>query len=447
MANTTQTELRIEYVPTDSLRHAPYNPRVIDESTKKAVTDSIAKHGVVDPLVVNHAPGREGIIIGGNLRYEALKQLKYEFVPIVYVDIPDIERERDLCLRLNKAVGEWDYELLAEFDESFLTEVGFSSEELDAIFEEESAEEHFDLEKALGKAGISAITSQKGDLYDLDGSRLYIGDSTIEADMLALMGTEKADMVMTDPPYRLDYLHGKTRAGEPTVGFGAKKNRRYLETESIPPDFTTLWMDNVAKVAAPDFAIICYENWKNLREVWGEMEKHWKVRNMLVWHLPNRNQGYAGQHKFFSKHDIAMVGTTEEFGGLNLGDEEGLFEEEYRTALFGIAGKPHWEPYGKDKKYCPTDFLDYNAADEKSSGQGIIFGVKPLPLLIPYIKVLTRRGQLVLEPFGGSGSTLMASVALGRRCCIMEKSPVYAEVILNRWEKHTGQKRVKVNGV
>ena len=141
-----------------------------------------------------------------------------------------------------------------------------------------------------------------------------------------------------------------------------------------------------------------------------------------------------------------MVGTSEEQTGLSLEEETELLENEYKTALFAITGKPHWESYGKGKEYCPTDFIDFNAADEKSSGQGIIFGVKPLPILIPYIKVLTKRGQLVLEPFGGSGSTLIASNTIGRRCFLMEKSPVYAEVILNRWEKFSGKKRVKVHG-
>jgi DNA modification methylase len=196
--------------------------------------------------------------------------------------------------------------------------------------------------------------------------------------------------------------------------------------------------------AHKDFSIIVYESWKNLREIWGEMEKHWKVRNMIVWHLPNRNQGYAGTHKLFSKHDIAMVGTSEKHENINIEEEVELFENEYQTALFAIQGKPHWESYGKGKKYCPTDFIEYNAADEKSSGQGIIFGTKPLEILIPYIKILTKRDQLVLEPFGGSGSTLIASVKMGRRCFIMEKVPTYAEVILNRWEKTTGKKRVKI---
>lgn len=438
--------LHIQYVPITSLNASTYNPRKWDAEAKAELKESITRFGVVDPLLVNGAEGRKNIVIGGHFRLEVLKELGYTEVPVVYLNIPDLKKEQELNIRLNKNQGEFDLELLAQFDESFLKDVGFDSEELDDIFAVDPIEEEFDLEKELEKLDITEISTQKGDLYDLDGSRLYIGDSTIEADMLALVGEEKIDMVMTDPPYRLDYLKGKTRHGEPTVGFGTKKNRRYLETESLPENFTELWMGNAAKVASQDFSIICYENWKNIREIWNEMEKHWKVRNMLVWHLPNRNQGYAGKHKFFSKHDIAMVGTSEEQTGLSLEEETELLENEYKTALFAITGKPHWESYGKGKAYCPTDFIDFNAADEKSSGQGIIFGVKPLPILIPYIKVLTKRGQLVLEPFGGSGSTLIASNTIGRRCFLMEKSPVYAEVILNRWEKFSGKKRVKIHG-
>jgi DNA modification methylase len=126
-------------------------------------------------------------------------------------------------------------------------------------------------------------------------------------------------------------------------------------------------------------------------------------------------------------------------------EEDELIQNEYEAALFMTSGKPHWEAPGKDKKYCPTDFIENIAADEKSSGQGIIFGTKPLPILIPYIKVLTKRGDIVVEPFGGSGSTLIASNTLGRRCFLMEKVPTYAEVILNRWEKFSGKKRVKIH--
>lgn len=432
--------MHVEYVPTDSLRHAEYNPRAISEETKTPVRKSIELHGVKDPLLVNKAAGREGIIIGGNLRFEVLKDLGYTEVPVIFVEISDLEKEKDLCLRLNKAVGEWDFDLLAEFDESFLTDIGFDSEEIDEVFDDELEESDFDIEKELEKLDITEITVQKGDLYDLDGSRLMCGDSTIETDAQALAGSEKIDMVMTDPPYRLEYL----KPGSKSKGFGAKQDRRYIETEVLPENFTELWMGNVATVAKVDFSIICYENWKNIREVWNEMEKNWKVRNMLVWHVPNRNQNHPSKYKFFSKHDIALLGTSGKLG-VNT-EDEGLLGNEYLTALFAISGKPQWEGYESGKKYSPTDFIEFNAANRKTSGQGIIFGVKPVEILIPYIKVLTTRNQIVLEPFGGSGSTLIASITLKRRCFVMEKSPVYAEVILNRWEKFTGKKRVKIHG-
>ena len=123
-----------------------------------------------------------------------------------------------------------------------------------------------------------------------------------------------------------------------------------------------------------------------------------------------------------------------------------LFQSEYENALFATSGKPHWEGYEKGKKICPTDFISHTAADKKSSGQEIIFGTKPIDLLLPYIKVLTKRDDLVLEPFGGSGSTLIAAIKLKRRCYVMEKSPVYAEVIKKRWEKFTGLTAKKIHG-
>jgi len=440
-------KLKVEYVPISSLRHPEKNPRTWTKEATEQLQESIQRHGVVDPLIVNCAPERKGIIIGGNFRAEVLKNLKYEKVPVVFISVSDPEKEAELILRLNKNTGDWSEKLLAEFDEDLLADVGFSSEEIDDIFPEDENQEVFDLQKELSKLDIKEITVQKGDVYEWpDGSRVMCGDSCTEADMLKLMNDgAKIDLCLTDPPYRLQYLQGKARHGESTTGFGMKKNRRYLETESLPEDFTTLWMGNVAKIAAKDFSIICYENWKNLREIWGEMEKHWKVRNMLVWHLPNRNQGYSGKHKLFSKHDIAMLGTSEDHSGINLAKEDNLLDEEYHTALFAITGNPHWESYGKNKKYCPTDFIEFNAADEKSSGQGIIFGVKPLPILIPYVKILTERGNLVLEPFGGSGSTAAAAATLKRRFRLMEKSPVYTQVILRRLQRLTGLTPEKIH--
>lgn len=436
-------KLHIVQVKISDLNPAPYNPRKWSEETTKQLTESIQRFGLVDPILVNSNSNRKDVVIGGHFRLHVAKQLGYKEVPVVYIDIPSIESEKELNIRLNKNLGEWDYELLAEFDDTLLADIGFSSEELDDIFDISLDEpENFDLEKELEKLDIKKITVEKGDVYQLGESRLMCGDSTIEADFDKLMDNETANMCMTDPPYILDYLHAK-RGGKPTTGFGAKKNRRYLETDVLPDNFTELWMANIAKYAKPDFSIIVYENWKNLRVIWSEMEKYWKIKNMIVWHLPNRHQGFSAKYKFFSKHDIAMVGAS----GMveyNHDEEPDGLQEEYETALYAISSKPQWEGYEGGKKIQPTDFISFQANDEKHSGQGVIFGTKPLEILIPYIKVLTKRGDLVVEPFCGSGSTLIASEKLNRRCFIMEKSPVYAEVALKRWENLTGKKRVKL---
>lgn len=435
--------LKIEYVSIDSLVANDKNPRKWTDEQKEQLKESIKRFGNVDPIIVNTHEERKNIIVGGHFRVEACKDLGYKNMPVVFVNLTP-EKEAELNLRLNRNQGEFDLEMLAEFDSSMLLDIGFTSEDIDNIFPTEKNEEQFDLQKELDKLDIT-VDAKKGEVYDLDGSRLMIGDSTVEADMLKLMGENKADMVLTDPPYILDYLKGKGRGKDgPTVGFGSKKNRRYLETDVLPENFSDLWMANVAKVQKPDFSIIIFENPKNLRTIWNALEVHWKYRNTITWHVPNRMQGFSASNKFFNKTDIALVGTSGEVS-LNLEPEEGLFQNEYENAIFATSGHPHFEPYEKGKKICPTDFISHTAADKKSSGQEIIFGTKPIELLIPYLKVLTKRNDLILEPFGGSGSTLIASVKMGRRCFIMEKSHVYAEVIMNRWEKETGKKRKKIS--
>jgi len=442
----SKSQLQIVAVEIKELNPAPYNPRKWDENSLNQLTESISRFGLVDPVILNNAKGRENIVIGGHMRLAAAKQLGLKQVPAVYVSIEDIEKEKELNLRLNKNLGEFDWELLKDFSADLLADVGFTSEELDSVFDFDiDTPEQFDLKKELEKLDIHEVEIRKGDVFALGNSRMMCGDSTVEEDFTKLMNGDQADMCLTDPPYILDYLHGKSRHGKPTTGFGAKKNRRYLETDVLPPDFTEKWMANIARIQKDNFSIIVYENWKNIRTIWGEMEKHWKVKNMIVWHLPNRHQGFSARYKFFSKHDIAMVGASPNSDiEYNWNDEADGLQEEYETALYAIAGKPHWEGYAKGKKNQPTDFIEFNASDEKHSGQGVVFGTKPIEILIPYIKVLTRRGDLVVEPFGGSGSTLIASTKMHRRCYLMEKSPVYAEVIKKRWEKLTGEKAVKL---
>jgi DNA modification methylase len=440
----THENIKVQYVPINQLKPASYNPRKWDSAATAQLRDSIRRFGLIDPFIVNSSPNRRNIIIGGHFRWTIAKEMGIKTIPVVYVNIPDIKREKELNIRLNKNTGDWDWNLLADFDENFLANIGFNSEELDQVFQIDETPEMFDLAKELAKLNIQKIQIQKEDIWRLGNHLMMCGDSTIESDILKLMNGEKADMCFTDPPYILSYLQGKKRHGKATEGFGLKRDRRYLETESLPDNFTELWMANVTKVQKPDFSIIVFENPKNLRTIWNELEKHWKYRNTITWHVPNRVQGFSAKYKFFNKTDIALVATRGK-ALLNIESEmDELLQNEYENALFATTGKPYWEGYEKGKKICPTDFIEFIAADEKSSGQGIIFGTKPLELLIPYIKVLTKRNDLIVEPFGGSGSTLIAAEKMQRRCYLMEKSPVYCEVIKHRWEKLTGRKAKKI---
>jgi DNA modification methylase len=425
----------------------PYelNPRRLTNEQTEKLKESLKRFNLVEIPAID----TNNKIIAGHQRVKIMLLLG-RGEEKVDVRIPNrklTQKEfEEYNLRSNANTGEWDFSLLSKLDESFLSDVGFSSEELDQIFDIDIIPEQFDLAKELQKLKIDKIETQKGTVWKLGDSKLMCGDSTIEADILKLMNGEKADMCFTDPPYLLDYLHGKKKHNGAITGFGAKRDRRYLETDILPPNFTDLWMGNMAKIQKPDFSIMVFENPKNLRTIWNVLEKHWKYRNTVIWHLPNRMQGFAAKYKFFNKYDFAMLGTS---GNISLNEnpeDDPLLQEEYETALFATSGKPTWESYRKGNKYCPTDFVEYKASDEKSSGQGIIFGTKPIEVLIPYLKVLTKRDDLVIEPFSGSGSTLISCTKMKRRCYGMEKSNIYTEVIKKRWENLTGLKGVKISG-
>ncbi len=416
----------------------PYskNPRQISLEQLLNLKKSLKRFNLVEIPAINI----DNQVIAGHQRLKVL-QLLGRGGETIDVRVPNRKLNKEefeqYLLTSNRVTGEWDWSLLTDFDESFLKDVGFSSEELDKIFGIDENPEVFDLAKELKKLQIEKIEIQKGDIWQLGSHKLMCGDSTVEADILKLMGGEKADMCFTDSPYVLDYLKGKKKNGKAAEGFGYKRDRHYLETDVLPPDFTEKWMANINKIQKENFTIIAFENWKNIPLFWQEMQKYWKIKNLIIWHIPNRVQGFAAKYRFFNKHDIAMVGTDGEVN-LNTAEEAEPLQNEYEAALYAISGKPHFENYEKGKKICPTDFIEFKAADEKSSGQGIIFGTKPIEILIPYVKVLTKRGNLIIEPFGGSGSTLIAAEKLNRRCYLIEKSPTYCEVIKRRWEKLTG---------
>ncbi len=157
-------KIKVEYVDIQLLKPSTYNPRRWDKTAIKNLTKSIKKYGIVDPVIANKNKKRYGVLIGGHFRYKVCKDLKINKIPVIWLNIPNIEKEKALNLTLNKVTGDWDWDLLKSFDESFLSSVGFSSEELDKIFDFDNPE-HFDLQKELKKLNILKINIKKKRRY------------------------------------------------------------------------------------------------------------------------------------------------------------------------------------------------------------------------------------------------------------------------------------------
>lgn len=155
-----ENNLKIEYVDINSLKPNEYNPKKMTPKEAADLRSSIERFGIVDPLVVNMAKGRENVIIGGHQRWQVCKELEHETVPVVFVDISDLTKERELCLRLSKNTGRFDYDLLANFDKSMLQLVGFTDLEIEPltgefseIGEKEIDEEGVGVENKCPKCG------------------------------------------------------------------------------------------------------------------------------------------------------------------------------------------------------------------------------------------------------------------------------------------------------
>jgi ParB-like chromosome segregation protein Spo0J len=147
-SGATDGKLKVVYVSVGGLKPAEYNPRKWDEAAVNQLRTSIQDFGLVDPIIVNAAPSRKGVVIGGHFRLAVAKDMGFREVPVVYVDIPDEARERELNLRLNKNLGEWDWSLLANFNETELLGIGFSDEELAMGFGLSDAElENVDMDR------------------------------------------------------------------------------------------------------------------------------------------------------------------------------------------------------------------------------------------------------------------------------------------------------------
>jgi len=472
------TNIETKVVKVKDIKPNPKNPK---KHWVEKISQSMKEMGYVEPIVVDESD----IILSGHGRLKALKENKVkEIEVIVKRGLTERQKEKYMLLS-NKLVeaGGWDFDLLKEFDESLLLDSGFSDENMDEIFGFET-EDNFDLNKEIERITRGKRRVKNGDLWALGNHKLLIGNCTKEKNWKILFEDEKYDFLFTDPPYRIGYGIGnrkqKTKRGTviqkfrtyDTIGqttkegkpfgnnpritkFGFKQNREYLGVKQSGgvPEYDE-WLSIANKYQNPIGAnVMVFENWRNTVDLWKAIEKYWKIRNMVIWFLLNRCQGFSAKHKFFSKYDIAPLadkgkavhneGYEEEFEKYLETRGQRLLDT-YEVIIYGQKGNSYWDKKKGTRWAKVNDHITWTAETGSSSGQQIVFGTKPLSVLLPFVKILSPRNGIVAEPFAGSGSTILASEIMHRKCRAIEISDLYGEVILNRFERFTNIKPKKL---
>lgn len=370
------------------------NPRKLSEAQQRQLEKSIDKFDLVEIPAVN----ADGRIIAGHQRLYLLN-LKGRGEEEIDVRVPNRQLTPDefaeYNLRSNKNTGEWDFEALADFDAAMLEDVGFESKELDKIYDDEDEE---DEPPPPPPPTAEAAESKLGDLYEMGAHRLLVGDATKAEDLARLMNGREADMIFTDPPYGVSYV-GKTKdaleiendelQGEALQTFLASAFERM---------FHTLKKGGAWYVAGPSGQPFNMAFNRTL-------EPH-NWRHTLVW---VKNTFVMGRADYHYRHELLYYGWKD--------------------------GAAHY-------------FIDDRTQDSiwefpKPSRNGEHPTMKPIELVAKAIRNSSVRGDVILDPFGGSGSTVMAADGVNRACYTMELSERYADVIVKRWEKKTGQKAIK----
>ncbi len=419
-----QNELAVQQVAIEELKPADYNPRKWTPDARKGLMASLGEFGFVQPIVANSAPERRGVVIGGNFKLDIAKEKGLKTVPVVWVNIPDIKKEKELNLRLNKNQGEFDNDILAQFEAELLAAVGWSSKELDKIYDD-AADDDFDADKEA--EAIITPVAQQGDVYELGRHRLMCGDSSSPEDVDKLRGGGYADMVFTDPPYNVNYS-GKGKATSNTI-----KNDNM--DEAAFREMLNKWFANYSRVLKESGALYCCYASRTHREFEDALNANgFEVRNQIIWVKKVASMGW-GDYRW--KHEPILYchkkGSSLDFYGdrkqytewtEELSDEELLKMVKANITKEEEGASTVWRLHREMKYDHPTQ--------------------KPVKLVSIAIRNSSKRGDVVLDLFGGSGSTLVAAEELSRTAWIMELDPKYVDVIIKRWEKLSGEKAKKV---
>lgn len=414
--------ISIVYVPVSDLKPAEYNPRKISKESLTQLKKSISRFELVDPVIVNGATKRKNIVIGGHMRLRAAKELGHKTVPVVYVQIPSMKKEQELNLRLNRNTGEWDFEKLKFFEMDFLSDVGFSDIDLSNVWTEslETENDDFDEEKELKQ--IKEPKTKVGDLIQLGGHRLICGSSTDPKVLARLFGEERAAMIYSDPPYNINIDYNGGIGGKQNYGGNVLDTR----TDTEYKEFIAKTMIAALSVAKPDTHVFywCDQIYIGLMQ---ELYRELGIANKRVclW-LKN------------SQNPVPSV----------------AFNKCYEPCVYGLRGKPYIAKSiqnlnevlnkeittGNNLIEETLDHLDVWLVKRLSGKDYEHATSKPPKLHEKAIRRCTKPGEIILDSFSGSGSTMIAAEQLKRRVYAVELEPAFCDLAIKRYEKLTGNK-------
>lgn len=385
---------KLQMLPISSLNPADYNPRkklTPKDKEYEKIRRSIEEFGFADPVVINS----DMTIIGGHQRVTVAQALGYTEVPCAVVDL-DKQQEKALNVALNKITGAWNEELLADLiqdlqDSDFdagLT--GFEPPEIEQLFnkvhDKKVKEDDFDVEAELKKPCVA----RKGDVWLLGKHRVLCGDSILPESYNILMEGRRANMVLTDPPYNVDV--------EETAG---KIRNDNMSDEDFYKFLFAAFVNMEQNMEADASIYVFHADTEGLNFRKAFKAAGFKLSGCCIW---KKNALVLGRSPYQWQHEPCLYG-------------------------WKMNGKHQW--YSDRKQTTIWEYDRPKASKEHPT-------MKPIALMAYPIQNSTMMGCTVLDPFLGSGSTLMACEQTGRVCCGIELEEKFVDVIVNRYMEMTG---------
>ena len=388
--------LKIKKIKISDLKFAEYNPRTSTKKQEKALSESLAKFGCVEPIIVNENPNRYNVIIGGHFRVRELKKLGYKDVDCVVVNLP-YEDEKELNIRLNANTGDWDFDLLLlNFKNEELANWGL---DIDFNIEEDTKEKFIkEKEDEIPELPKKAKTKM-GDIWKLGDHVLLCGDSTKKESYESILQNSKVDLTFTSPPYNA-------------------ARDKYINDDANKIDNFDIFLKNFTDLCL-EYSMDSLINIQLLQSNKLDFFKYLinynqELKNIFIW---NKKQGQPCSLK------NTVIPFTE--------------------FIFHFNNKTNGRIGTKEFQAIPNIVEITRSCNGNNQYAKIHNAVFPEALPIYFIDNLLKIKGSVLDPFCGTGTTLIACEKLNRKCYAIELTPLYCDVIIQRWQNLTGKDAIR----